>query len=220
MFSTLFSTINYYKTKAHFYLVQSYETNFFHYGNDLRISAEKTYTIPFNIKYVTISKWCQSWLWKKYNKNSSYAPNGINFDNSKYHIRNLKKKKIRILIEGDSSSFFKNVDESFKIVEKLDKNKFEIWYLSYKGMPKSWYYVNKFFKKIPHEKVNKIYYESDILLKSSWLESFSYPPLEMIATGGYTIVVPNEGNKEYLKDKENCLFYKLGDIDEAVQKIF
>ena len=123
------------------------------------------------------------------------------------------------MIEGDSSSFYKNVDESFKIIEKLDKNQFEIWYLSYNGKPKSWYYVNKFFNKISHEKVNQIYYESDILLKSSWLESFSYPPLEMMATGGFSIVVPNEGNKEYLKDGENCLFYKLGDINEAIKAI-
>ena len=41
-----------------------------------------------------------------------------------------------------------------------------------------------------------IYSECDILLKSSWLESFSYPPLEMMATGGYCIVAPNDGNKE------------------------
>ena len=218
LYSTLFKVIQYYKAKNHFYLVQNYETNFFRYGDDLRIAAEKTYSIPFNIKYITISKWCQSWLWEKYNKNSSYAPNGIDFDNIKYHMRNLENK-IRILIEGDSSSFYKNVDESFKIVDKLDKNKFEIWYLSYKGKPKSWYYVNRFFNKIPHEKIYQVYYESDILLKSSWLESFSYPPLEMMATGGYSIVVPNEGNKEYLKDKKNCLFYKLGDINEAVKLI-
>ena len=41
----------------------------------------------------------------------------------------------------------------------------------------------------------------------------------MMATGGYSIVVPNEGNREYLKDRENCLFYKLGDINEAVENI-
>ena len=41
----------------------------------------------------------------------------------------------------------------------------------------------------------------------------------MMATGGYSIVVPNEGNKEYLKDGENCLFYKLGDINAAVDCI-
>ena len=32
------------------------------------------------------------------------------------------------------------------------------------------------------------------------VESFSYPPLEMMATGGYVIIVLNGDNKEYLKD--------------------
>ena len=219
LFTTFFEIVKYYKAKNHYYLVQGYETDILNYDNKLRISSEKTYSFHFDIKYITISKWCQSWLLEKYDKNSSYAPNGIDFDNIKYHMRNLWKKKIRILIEGDSSLYYKNVDESFKIVEKLDKKKFEIWYLSYKGKPKYWYYVDKFFNRIPHEKVNQIYYESDILLKSSKLESFSYPPLEMMATGGYSIVVPNEGNKEFLKDRENCIFYKSGDINEAIKAI-
>ena len=41
----------------------------------------------------------------------------------------------------------------------------------------------------------------------------------MMATGGYCIVVPNEGNKEYLENEENCLFYKLGDINDAINCI-
>jgi glycosyltransferase involved in cell wall biosynthesis len=140
-------------------------------------------------------------------------------DNFTFYKRNLNKKKIRILIEGDCSSYIKNVDESFKIIEKLDKDKFEVWYLSYRGKPKKWYRYDKFFHKIQHGRVNEIYYKCDILIKSSRLESFSYPPLEMLATGGYCIVVPNEGNQEYLRDGENCLFYQLGDLDSAIKNI-
>jgi len=51
------------------------------------------------------------------------------------------------------------------------------------------------------------------------LESFSYPPLEMMATGGVSVVVPNNGNLEFLRDGENCLLYKKGNIEEAVSKI-
>lgn len=61
----------------------------------------------------------------------------------------------------------------------------------------------------------EIYEQCDVLLKTSLLESFSYPPLEMMATGGYVIVVPNGGNIEYLKDRENCLLYEAGDIKQA-----
>ena len=199
--------------------MQGYETDFYLYGSYFRGVAEKTYSVPFCVEYITISKWCEKWLWKKYRKKPRYAPNGIDFDKYNFHRRELKEKKIKILIEGDSSSYYKNIDESFKIVEKLDENKFEIWYLSNNGKPKDWYKIDKFFNKVSHEEVKLIYEESDILLKSSLLESFSYPPLEMMATGGYCIVVPNGGNREYLMDGENCLFYKSGEIDSAINCI-
>ena len=54
--------------------------------------------------------------------------------------------------------------------------------------------------KYQNEHIIEIYKKCDILLKSSWLESFSYPTLEMMVTDGYAIIVSNEGNQEYLKD--------------------
>jgi len=218
-YSTLYSVLNYYKTKRYLYLVQNYETDFYPYGTNFRFIAEKTYSAPNIVEYITISKWCKQWLWKKYKKKSKYIQNGIDFQNFTSHKRELKGKKIRILIEGDCTCHYKNVDESFKITEKLDKDKFEVWYLSYNYIVKDWYRLDKFISDFPHEKINEIYNQCDILLKSSVLESFSYPPIEMMATGGYCIVAPNGGNKEYLKNEENCLFYKLGDISSAVNSI-
>ena len=103
--------------------------------------------------------------------------------------------------------------------DRLDPEKFEIWYMSYNAQPKEWYRVDKFLHKIPFEKVADVYRQCHILLKTGFLESFSYPPLEMMATGGYSVVVPNGGNKEYLIDEENCLLYPCGEIDKAVEKI-
>ena len=218
-FTTFFSFFNYYRTKRHLYFVQNYETDFYSYANYFINKDEKTYSTPLGVDYITNSKLCQNWLWANFKKKSRYAPNGINFENYIPQIRELNNKKIRILIEGESNSFYKNVDESFKIIEKLDQNKFEIWYLSNKEKPKSWYKIDKFFNGIPIENMSLIYKQCDILIKSSWLESFSYPILEMMATGGFCIVVPNEGNLEYLNDGENCLFYKLGDINSAIESI-
>lgn len=215
-YSTLYKILNYTRVKRKFYLVQSYETNFFSYGNFERFKAENTYSNPFGVEYITISKWCKTWLKNKYRIKARYAPNGIDLESFKEHKRNLTKPKIRILIEGDNSFPLKNVDESFKIIEKLDKNKFEVWYMSYNAKPKAWYRVDKFLNKVPYEKVAYIYEQCDILIKSSYLESFSFPPLEMMATGGYCIIVPNDGNIEYLKNERNCLFYRQGDIDGAV----
>lgn len=222
MVATLWATLKFVKeypqVSNKLYLVQNFETNFGKYGSHMKIEANSTYNAMDDIKYITISKWCQDWLKEDYEKDSKYAPNGIDLDNFKYKERAFKGK-IKILIEGNSDDYYKNVDESFKIVDKLDKDKFEIQFLSYQGKPKDWYYVDKFYHRVPHDEVHKIYEGADILIKSSILESFSYPPLEMMATGGVCVVVPNDGNVEYLTDDYNCLFYEQGNIDEAVNKI-
>lgn len=201
-----------------YYLVQNFETDFYENGNPLRVRANQSYSPKVPVNFITISKWCEGWLKEKYGQKARYVPNGIKKE--KFPVRKRKMDgKIRILIEGDCAVEYKNVDESFRIVEELDKEKFEIWYMSYNAKPKEWYRVDKFLHQIPYEKVQEIYSQCDILLKTSYLESFSYPPLEMMATGGYAVVVPNGGNMEYLVDGENCLLYPHGDIDKGVQAI-
>lgn len=221
MVASLWATLDYVKkypkvlTKA--YLVQNFETDFMKYGDFSKIVANSTYSCD-GIKYITISKWCKNWLEEKYERKVSYLRNGLNISRFPYKERKFDQK-IKILIEGNSDDYYKNVDESFKIVERLDKEKYEIHFLSYQGTPKKWYYVDKFMHRVPYDEVGKVYQEADILIKSSILESFSYPPLEMMATGGICVVVPNDGNIEYLKDGENCLFYQRGNVEDAIQKI-
>ena len=221
MIGTLWSTIYYAKEYPNVdkigYLVQNFETNFLNYGNYTKQIANSTYSFD-DVEYLTISKWCENWLKGDFERKVKYAPNGIKLEQFPTTKRNFDGK-IRILVEGNSSDYYKNVDESFKIVEKLDKDKYEIKYLSYQGEPKKWYYVYEFLHKVPYDEVGKIYNSADILIKSSILESFSYPPLEMMATGGISVVAPNDGNIEYLKDNENCLLYEQGNIDDAVKKI-
>ncbi|MBQ3475195.1 MAG: glycosyltransferase [Bacilli bacterium] len=218
MWLTLDFARKYYNAKNVKYLVQNMEARFYENNRYERIKANATYNNIHDVEYITISKWCVDFLKEDFGTKSTYAPNGIDLKLFPYKERKFEGK-IKILIEGNCKDKYKNVDESFKIVEKLDKSKFEINYLSYLQEPKKWYYVDNFYQKVPHSEVGKLYQENDILIKTSILESFSYPPLEMMATGGLALVVPNEGNIEYLKDGYNCLFYKQGNIDEAVEKI-
>ena len=175
-----------------------------------------TYSYPFD--YVTISKWCKEWLKSEFNQEAAWIYNGIDIEQYRPHKREFKNK-IRVLIEGDSSSAHKNVDEAFLVSNKLDSSKYEIWYMSYNAKPKDWYRVDKFLHRVAYEEVQKVYADCDILLKTSLLESFSYPPIEMMATGGYVVALLNDGNKEYLEDGKNCLIYPNGDIDKAVHCI-
>jgi len=217
LWTTLKYILEYPKVKKRAYLVQNFETDFMKYGDYAKLIANSTYSCD-NVQYITISKWCKKWLEEEYERKVSYVPNGIRPEQFPYRKRDFNGK-IKILVEGNSDDYYKNVDESFKIVEKLDKEKYEIHFLSYQGTPKKWYYVDKFMHRVPHDKVGEVYRDADILIKSSILESFSYPPLEMMATGGTCVVVPNDGNVEYLVDGKNCLFYEAGNIEEAVHKI-
>lgn len=220
--ATMWTTVSfiegYSNVGKRYYLVQNFEPDFYEPGIPLRIFANQSYVPKVPVKFITISKWCKYWLKEQYEQIAQYAPNGIETEKYRPHKRKMKGK-IRILIEGDCGVEYKNVDESFQITNRLDSSMFEIWYMSYNAEPKEWYRVDKFLHKVPYEKVSKIYAQCDILLKTSYLESFSYPPLEMMATGGYAVVVPNDGNKEYLKDEENCLLYPLGDIDAGIKAI-
>lgn len=220
--ATLWTTLDFVKTypevKRRAYLVQNFETDFAPSGNEARPEANATYNSLANVEYLTISEWCKNWLKDDFGKTAKYAPNGIDLSRFTFKDRSFKGK-IKILVEGNSADYYKNVDESFRIVEQLNPEKFEIHYLSYEGEPKSWYRVDKFHHRIPADEVHKVYASCDILIKSSLLESFSYPPLEMMATGGFAVVAPNDGNAEYLADGDNCLLYEQGNIASAVEKI-
>ncbi|MBQ6483328.1 MAG: glycosyltransferase [Anaerolineaceae bacterium] len=218
LWTTLGTILEYPNINRRYYLVQNFEVDFYESGSPFRILANQSYSRQNDIQYLTISKWCAEWLKNDYGKSARYARNGINLSRFPRRHRTLSGKT-RILVEGNCDDYYKNVDESFRIVNLLDKDCFEIWFMSYQGKPKSWYRVDQFFHRIPNEQVGEIYAQCDILIKSSLLESFSYPPLEMMATGGYCVVAPNEGNIEYLVDGENCLLYKQGDLDSAVQAI-
>lgn len=221
--ATLWATLEYVKkypnAARRLYFVQSFETDFYPFGTgEPRIKANATYCDATGVEYITMSLWCQDWLREKFHKEAKYCSNGINLQYYPYKPRDFKGR-INILVEGDSRSEYKNTDEAFRVIEKLDPKKYEISYLSYRKDPKDWYRVDHYYNRIAPEKVGEVYTSCDILLKTSLLESFSYPPLEMMATGGIAVVVPNEGNIEYLRDGENCLFYKQGNINDAVAKI-
>lgn len=222
MVATLWATVPYVRAtptvKQKSYFVQNFETNFVLPGDKSRLLANSTYCYD-DIKYTTMSLWCKEWLKNDYGQDALYTSNGLWSERYAYKKRNFANRKVRVLIEGDPQSEWKNVDEAFEITNQLDKEKYEVNFLSYHAKPKKGYRVDNFYQKVPSEKVGEIYAQNDILLKTSLLESFSYPPLEMMATGGLVVVIPNGGNLEYLKDEENCLMFESGDDKKAIKQI-
>lgn len=219
--ATLWSTLDAVKkcqAKKKIYLVQNKEHHFYHETDPRYLEAKNTY-IDSNkeIAYVTISKWCQDWLKEEFGKKSDYIPNGIDLVvmRRKRPIAPVPLGTTRILVEGNPDDDYKNVDEAFRILQKIHSNDLEVWFISYGGHPKKWYRYDRFFRAVPFSKMSHYYSSCDILLKTSKLESFSYPPLEMMACGGVCLVARNGGNAEYIRDGYNAITYNPGKIDEA-----
>jgi glycosyltransferase involved in cell wall biosynthesis len=215
---TAFFVQDYAKAREKLYLVQGFETDFSPFGHPWRMLANTTYN-SYQLQYLTISQWCRRWLKEEYGQESRFCPNGLDIKRFTPTKRDFTGKII-ILIEGNCEDEFRNVDESFRITNELDPAKFEIWYMSYAEKPKNWYRVDRFLHQIPYSEVAKVYQGAHFLIKSSKLDSFSYPPIEMMATGGVAIVGLNDGNAEYVRHKENCMVYTIGEVETARNYIF
>ena len=196
------------------YLVQLNESLFYD-KNSLEFSlARLTYYAPY--EYVVIAKWMKDWLYHDFGINSLYVPNALNKDII-FQTEPLvpSTNRLRVMIEGPMHSRYKGTSDAFLVVKDLDV---EVWCVS-NGNPKIGQKCDRIFKFVPYDQMRSIYSSCDVLLKMSRLESFCYPPLEMMACGGTAVITRFTGHEEYAVDGANCFIVDIGDIAAATDKI-
>jgi len=194
-----------------FYFVQSDESRFFDKGDKNVTRAWNTYSMDF--EFITMAKWIQKWLKDEFGKTAINVPNGI--DETIIHPADPvveKESRVRVLLEGPIDIPFKGMEDAFKAVEGLDC---EVWCVSSSGKPMPEWKCDRFFEKVLFSEMKYIYSSCDILLKMSRVESFSYPPLEMMACGGAVVVGKVTGIEEYIVDGYNAIVVEQGDIKGA-----
>ena len=196
------------------YFVQSDETRFFDKGSTEYYLANLSYLA--NFYFFTEALWIQKWLKETYNKDAWYVPNGIDTDIF-YKVEPKEvKNKVRILLEGPIDIPYKGMQDAFEIVGGL-KEDIEVWCISSAGKPKVGWRCDKFFEKVNMQDMKTIYSSCDILIKTSKVEGFFGPPLEMMACGGVPIVFKVSGYDEYIEDGKNALVADAGDIKKATE---
>jgi glycosyltransferase involved in cell wall biosynthesis len=206
------------KARRACYFVQSDETRFYDEGSDLCRAARLSYEL--DLHYLTEARWIQRWLAETFGKTATVVRNGV--DQAIFYPDAPlvpRTGKLRVLLEGAIALPFKGMKETFAALQGLDV---ETWCVSAYGKPKAGWRCDKFFEKVPMEKMRRIYSSCDILLKLSRVEGFFGPPLEMMACGGVCVVAKVSGYDEYIKDDENALVVEPGDVEgarRAVQKI-
>ncbi|OLN29516.1 glycosyltransferase family 4 protein [Desulfosporosinus metallidurans] len=63
------------------------------------------------------------------------------------------------------------------------------------------------------------YAQADIFVSTSYFEAFALPPLEAMACGTAVVTTDNGGNRDYTKNKENCLLVPPSDIKQLTQAL-
>lgn len=169
-----------------------------------------------DVEYVTMARWICRWLREEFGQTAAYVPNGI--DHARFAVtppREPKGDRVRILLEGPVAVPFKGMAEAAEVVADFDDC--EIWIVSAAGRPRPGWRCDRFFEGVPYAEMAALYASCDILLKMSRVESFCYPPLEMMATGGSVVVQQVTGLEEYAEHERNCLI--VADAAEARQAL-
>jgi len=201
-------------TASHFvYFVQSDERRF-QKGTPSDL-AHLTY--QENVHYLTEARWIRDLLFLEFGHTAIYAPNAINHEI--FHPRPPlapKGGRLRVLLEGPVTIDFKRMNDAFLAVRGMDV---EVWCVVSDAIPNDWRYADRFFLRVPHDKMPEIYSSCDVLIKMSAVEGFFGPPLEMMACGGTAIVTRVTGYDEYIVDGENALTVEIGDFKKARQHL-
>ncbi len=193
-------TVDLLPARRKMYFVQLDERRFYQ-DQTLKSFVGETYRVGF--EFLTMAHFLQAWLREEFDQSSTYVPNGL--DVAVFHpvvVRQTTTDKVRVLIEGPINIPFKGVAEAYEAVAGLDC---ELWLVSSNGVPPAHWKYDQFFERTPIHEMPQIYSSCDILLKMSTVESFCYPPLEMMACGGVPVILEVSGIEEYARHEENCL---------------
>jgi glycosyltransferase involved in cell wall biosynthesis len=191
-----------------------------------RLIAKNTYYFPL-IK-IANSSWLQTIMEKNF-KSKSYLVNPgidlITFKPSKViEEKYINKKEWTVVSYVDENRKFKGFDDALKAV-KLAREHLKLkdiklnWKVFGYSKPSNEHetefeYVGKLFA----EDLAKTYSNADLVLLTSWYESFPLPPIEAMACGS-VVITTSYGTEDYVFDKKNGLVCLPRKIDEIAEKI-
>lgn len=70
------------------------------------------------------------------------------------------------------------------------------------------------------QELAQLYAEADLFVYTSYFEAFGLPPLEAMACGTAVVTTDCGGNRDYVRNGENCLLVPPSDIDQLSTAIY
>lgn len=193
------------------WLAQDIETSYYK-GRDLLnfLLAWGSYAPEFN--YLTVNKWLGNTLSMQFHYHSRYVGLGIN-EKSFYKLNtNRKTRSILIAARGEPLKDFRLTKN---VIKNLQSDGFSVTAFGLDiGLVHDLGGINFHYKPSDQE-LNQLYNSHEFFLQTSLHEGLSLPPLEAMAAGAIPIVTDSYGNREYIKNGENCIIIPRDPIAAA-----
>lgn len=202
---------------------QGYETLFGEFKNydlyrekHVKEYFDQVYSLKQSL-IMSVSSVLSEILYYRYGRYCDVIPNGI--DTSIYYPEDKEERYVtKILLIGSPYLEFKGFDIALNALIRLSKLNYKLevtWICQEK--PYFEPSINIKYVVNPDEKLlAKTIRENDILLSTSWYESFALPPLEAMASGVTVVATDNGGIRTYGKDGYNCLIVNGGDTNSLL----
>ncbi|WP_082922710.1 glycosyltransferase [Halothiobacillus diazotrophicus] len=179
--------------------------------NELR--AWSSYAPDFT--YISCYKWLSEALATDFYYHSKYV--GLGVDKDIFYRTKSKKINNSVLVCARGEPL-KGYPLSKSIIQNLADQGYKItaYGVDPTLVPE---HINIHFKHKPgNEELRELYNTHQFFLQTSIHEGLSLPPLEAMACGCIAVITDAFGNREYIKDRENCILIQRS-IEDAVSTI-
>ncbi|ODA39535.1 glycosyltransferase family 4 protein [Desulfosporosinus sp. BG] len=179
-------------------------------------TAKKTYLIGAPI--MSISQWHRQLLRQETGLDSRVISGGV--DTSVFHpypkrSEQTEIKNIFYIMRDPASGYtWKGGSDFLKALNRLkDTVNFELTV----SMPENALFTSpvpcRLMTSTKDQELARLYAEADLFVYTSYFEAFGLPPLEAMACGTAVVTTDCGGNRDYVRNGENCLLVPPSDID-------
>ena len=201
------------------YFVQSKEEDF--EGDWFRKQQVLTTFMDKTFHLFTEAKWIKEYLDQTFHRTSTLVPNNIDLPKDLV-TEKAKRNKPIILIEGEATTWWKNIDFGARVARQL-RPEFDVWLLTNtpysKISPLVFGSFDKTFSGVSWKEALELIAQADVLYRPSLLEGFNGAASEAMLLGTPTVLNNIPATSEMGINEWNTMIVRQNDLSDTLDKI-
>ncbi|MCO5388071.1 glycosyltransferase family 4 protein [Desulfosporosinus sp.] len=187
------------------------------------VTAKQTYLIGAPI--MSISQWHRQLILQETGLESTVISGGV--DTSTFHpypkpsVLTGCKNIFYIMRNPVSGYTWKGGEDFLKAVTRLKE---QVSFDLTVSIPESALFTSPVLCRLKtsttDQELARLYAEADLFVYTSYFEAFGLPPLEAMACGTAVVTTDCGGNRDYVRNGENCLLVPPSDIEQLSAAIY